>query len=262
MPPKYGLTSDEAALRNIVCPDCGAPGFACRPNPTGPGVQIIREEDMAAGEMVELTHRVYLNADKTAAVEDGSEFSRWLLGSEGFKLPKDQADALGLVEGEDYGEVHSAMSVIMEQEMANRNAMANTAATIVEPAPIFTATTPERRTFHRETGERIDTDIIGRNDSLPLTIEEERQRSDPMGAGNDSGMLAGSVGGTVTQPSQVNPEPHGEESVSSHPNPPSGSTSSKAQSAPASTRSVQAPASTRERSKPDTKSDESEEDSE
>lgn len=110
---------------------------------------------MAAGEMIQLTTRVYLDADKTHIVEQGPN-AAWFLGGEGHLMPRDDAEALGLVMGEHFGPVQNGMTAIIEQERRNRYNAATSSAVMIQPPAISTATVPDRMAYHRETGEPFD----------------------------------------------------------------------------------------------------------
>jgi hypothetical protein len=110
---------------------------------------------MAVGEMVQLLRRIYLSADKSAAVPMDDPGAAWFLGGEGHQMPKAECERLGLVEGEDFGPITSAMEIVLEQERARRAQHAETNAVMIEPPPHSTATTPDRLAYHRESGEPI-----------------------------------------------------------------------------------------------------------
>jgi hypothetical protein len=161
----------------MVCPDCGAPVdpergvYSCVPE-SGSGVTVISEEQMATGEQVALTRRVYLDESKTAAIPAEAEEretregetaappaeAAWLLGPPGAVMSKAKALALGLKEGADFGEVPDPRIAIAQQEISNRATMRRSEAAVLLPGPISTETDPERNAFDRETGKPLEAD--------------------------------------------------------------------------------------------------------
>lgn len=160
-------------LERLVCYDCGAPfdeermQFSCN-SESGSGITIVTEEDMAEGEQVALTRRVYLDESKSQAIPAEPETKEgdgeaappaqaaWLLGPVGAVLSKDKAEALGLKEGTDFGEVPDARIAVAQQEMSNRATMRRSDLTMIMPGPVQAESTPERAEFSRETGGSLD----------------------------------------------------------------------------------------------------------
>lgn len=179
------------------CYDCGAPVdpkrgvYSCVPE-SGSGVTVITEEQMATGEQVALTRRVYLDESKSAAIpaepetregEEGapSATAAWLLGSVGAVISRARAEQLGLEEGVDFGEVPDPRIAIAQQEAANRATMRQSDATVLLPRPVIGESVPERNAFNRETGEPFDTSPLAPNTPTPEPTNEptDEQPSSP-----------------------------------------------------------------------------------
>jgi len=162
----------------MVCPDCGAPVdpergvYSCVPE-SGSGVTRISEEQMATGEQVALTRRVYLDDSKSAAIPAEAEpktkaegregepvpppaEAAWLLGPPGAVLSRERAEALGLSEGADFGPVPDPRIAIAQQEISNRATMRRSEAAVLLPGPLSTETDPVKPSFDRETGELLE----------------------------------------------------------------------------------------------------------
>lgn len=128
---------------------------------------------MAPGQRVTLRRRLFLNAGKTALAEEGTPEAAWFLGGEGVEIDKDYAMSLGLVEGDDFGEPDNGLNALLEQERRNREAGAMSANAFVKPAPVSTATTPDRLTFHRETGDLlVDPNLAANRSVMPGVLEQ------------------------------------------------------------------------------------------
>lgn len=151
----------EERLAALNCYDCGAPfvpergRFACA-SESGSGLTILTEEEQMAGEQVALTRRVYLDEGKSQALpaepkEDGP-IAAWLYGAAGALKSRLEAEGLGLKEGEDFEEPQNAREGLAAVDRQRRAEMARSDATMIEPLPIQTSSTPERREFDRKTG--------------------------------------------------------------------------------------------------------------
>lgn len=161
------------------CPDCGAAYYSCQPNLVG-GVTYVKEGQMAAGEMVALTRRVSLNEDKTAVVDHDALNASWFLGGPGHQILRDEAVALGLKEGEDFGPIPNAMDAILAQNRRNRETYRLSENTIVEPRPAFQTHALDRRTFDGRDGSIIGTDgqpVRADEDAKGATMPEETSGS-------------------------------------------------------------------------------------
>jgi len=135
-----------------ICPDCGAIGFTCR-SPSGPGLQIIREEDMAAGEFVALTEPVYLDESRTRVVPAESAEARWFLGAPGYQIPKQQAEELGIMDSTEAP--RPIGEILAEREAAHRRTMEQSTNTIVVPAASHELLETDRRTIDKTSGKAL-----------------------------------------------------------------------------------------------------------
>lgn len=156
------MQEDRAA--QLSCYDCGAPFdpdrgvFSCN-SQSGEGITIVTEAQMAEGEQVALSRRVYLDESRTTAIPEEAgegDIAAWLYGVVGTLKSKAEALRLGLKDGVDFGEAIDQRIAIAQQEMANRATMRRSDATMIMPAAAQGESTPLRDEFSRETGGPLD----------------------------------------------------------------------------------------------------------
>lgn len=183
---------------------------------------------MAQGELVMLSHRVYLNGDRTAVAEEGSPDAAWFLGGPGHTIQKDQADALGLTADGDYQAVPNAMTAIIEQERRNRAQHAESSAVVIQPAPVFTQTQPDRMAFDRESGDPISghPDVLAAQRQASME-QMQAANADPEAATTEEDVKADTSKASATSTSDTPPAEEPKQAAGG---------ATRAQSAPANTR--------------------------